>query len=66
MCIRDRLTPESRLAPGNRVRVCQGPLMGMEGTVLVRRNSVRLLIAVDFLQQGASIEIEDFLLEPVE
>ena len=60
------LTVESRLEPGRRVRVTQGSLMGLEGTVLIRRDSVRLLIAVDFLQQGASIEIEDSLLEPAE
>jgi transcription antitermination factor NusG len=59
------LTVESRLEPGNRVRVRQGPLAGLEGTVLVRRGETRLLIAVDFLQQGASVEIDDFLLEPL-
>jgi hypothetical protein len=31
--------------------------------VLVRRNHTRLLVSVDFLQQGASVEIDDFLLE---
>jgi transcription antitermination factor NusG len=59
------LTVEARLEPGDRVRVRQGPLLGLEGTVLVRRNRTRLLIAVDFLQQGASVEIDDFLLEPL-
>ena len=31
------LTIESRLAPGDRVRIRRGPLAGLEGTVLVRR-----------------------------
>jgi len=57
------VTVESRLSAGARVRVKQGPLMGLEGTVLTRRGETRLLIAVDFLQQGASVEIEDFSLE---
>ncbi|MFZ5830338.1 MAG: transcription termination/antitermination protein NusG [Planctomycetota bacterium] len=60
------LTVESRLEPGRRVRVRQGALMGIEGTVLSRRGDVRLLVAVDFLQQGASVEIEDSLLEPLD
>jgi hypothetical protein len=60
------LTIESRLSAGCRVRVRQGVLMGLEGTVLTRRGVTRLLVSVDFLQQGASIEIEDFLLEPLE
>jgi transcriptional antiterminator RfaH len=60
------LTVESRLVPGNRVRVRRGPFAGVEGTVLTRRGKTRLLVAVDFLQQGASVEIDDFLLEPVD
>jgi transcription antitermination factor NusG len=60
------LTAEKRLAPGKRVRVRRGPFEGMEGTVIIRRGSCRLLIALNFLQQGASMEIDDFLLEPLD
>jgi transcription antitermination factor NusG len=60
------LTIESRLAPGRRVRVRQGAFAGLEGTVLKRRGETRLLVAINFLQQGASFEIDDFLLEPLE
>jgi transcriptional antiterminator RfaH len=60
------LTIESRLAPGRRVRVRQGAFAGVEGTVLKRRGETRLLVAIKFLQQGASVEIDDFLLEPLE
>jgi transcriptional antiterminator RfaH len=59
------LTVESRLEPGERVRVKHGSLMGMEGTILSRRGGDRLLVSVDFLQQGVSIEINDFQVEPV-
>jgi transcription antitermination factor NusG len=60
------LTVESRLVPGNRVRVRFGPLAGIEGTVLTRRGNTQLLVAVNFLQQGASVEIDDYLLEPID
>ena len=60
------LTIESRLVPGNRVRVRHGPFAGLEGTVLTRRGKTRPLVSINFLQQGASIEIEDFLLEPID
>jgi transcriptional antiterminator RfaH len=60
------LTIESRLAPGRRIRVRQGAFAGLEGTVLKRRGETRLLVSVNFLQQGASVEIDDFLLEPLE
>jgi transcriptional antiterminator RfaH len=59
------LTIESRLSPGDRVRVRFGPLAGIEGDVLARRGGVRLVVSVDFLQQGASVEIDDFMLEPI-
>ena len=53
------LTPEARLEPGQAVRVCSGPLRGLEGTVVRRRGEERLVVAVRFLNQGASIELED-------
>ncbi|OHB66723.1 MAG: hypothetical protein A2V70_08200 [Planctomycetes bacterium RBG_13_63_9] len=59
------LTVESRLVPGNRVRVRHGSMAGLEGIVLTRRGATRLLVSIDFLQRGASVEIDDFLLEPI-
>jgi transcription antitermination factor NusG len=57
------LTPEARLEPGQPVRVRSGPLKGLEGVVIRRRGEERLLVAVQFLNQGASIELEDIDLE---
>lgn len=57
------LTPEARLEPGQPVRVRSGPLVGIEGTVVKRRGMERLVVAVRFLNQGASIELEDVDLE---
>ena len=57
------LTPEALLEPGQPVRVRSGPLAGLEGTVVKRRGEQRLVVAVRFLNQGASIELEDVDLE---
>jgi transcription antitermination factor NusG len=57
------LTPEALLAAGHAVRVRSGPLAGLEGTVIRRRGGERLVVAVRFLNQGASIELEDLDLE---
>lgn len=57
------LTPEARLEPGQPVRVRSGALRGLEGTVVKRRGAERLVVAVRFLNQGASIELEDVDLE---
>ena len=58
------LTPESRLEPGNRVRVRTGPFMGYEGTVIRREGKTRLLLSLHFLEQGVSMEMDEGLLEP--
>lgn len=57
------LTRESRLVPGERVRIKAGPLRDIEGTVLRRNGKTEFLISIDFLHQGASLEIEDCMLE---
>ena len=59
------LTPEARIEPGQFVRVKSGPLRGVEGIVLKRRGEQRLMVAVRFLNQGASIELEDIDLERI-
>ncbi len=59
------LSPESRIQPGSKVRVKSGPLMGVEGTVAKRHTGDRLIVAVSFLQQGASVVIDDFSVEAI-
>jgi transcriptional antiterminator RfaH len=60
------LTVERRLSTGRLVRIKAGPMGGLEGRVIQRRGQTRLLVAVTMLQQGVSIEIDDFLLEPLD
>jgi transcriptional antiterminator RfaH len=59
------LTTEGRLEPGQAVRVKSGLLMGLEGVIVSRRGEDRLLVAVNFLQQGVSIQISDYQVEPI-
>jgi transcription antitermination factor NusG len=57
---------EPQLELGRRVRINYGSMMGLEGTLIHRRGETKFLVAVDFLQQGASLEIEDSQLELLE
>ena len=59
------LTVEQRLSPGRKVRIRNGPMAGFEGVIVQRRRVDRLLIAVNFLQQGVSVEINDFMVDPI-
>ncbi len=57
------LAPEARLSPGMRVRIRSGPFMGFEGVIIRRDKKTRLLVAVDFLQQGVSVLLDDCQME---
>ncbi len=59
------LTIEARLEPGRGVRVRSGPMAGLEGRVVQRRGKDWLVVAVEFLGQGASVLLEDFQVEPL-
>ena len=59
------LTPEAKRTTGARVRVVSGVLAGVEGVVMQRRGREHLLVALQFLQQGASVLLEDIAVEPV-
>lgn len=50
--------PEERLQPGERVEIVSGPLQGVTGSVARCGSSERLIVEVDLLQQGVSVEID--------
>ncbi len=59
------LTPESRLESGQRVRVRSGPFQGFEGQVIRRAGKTRLLLAINFLEQGVSMEMDEAVIAPL-
>jgi len=59
------VTPEARLESGMLVRVRSGPFAGREGVVIQRRGEQRLLVSVNFLQQGASVNLDDCEVERI-
>ncbi len=57
------MTIESRLEPGQNVRIRSGSFAGYEGTILRREQETRLLVCVRFMEQGVSVKLEDCQLE---
>jgi transcription antitermination factor NusG len=49
--------PHRILKVGKRVRVTGGPLMGMEGIVVRRKNRKRLVISFALIQQAMAVEV---------
>jgi transcription antitermination factor NusG len=56
--------PHRYLAVGRRVRVVNGPLQGVEGVVLNRKNRQRFVISFEAIQRSISVEVAGFDLEP--
>jgi transcriptional antiterminator RfaH len=60
------LAPESRIEPGDRVRIRNGQFAGFEGLIVRRQQETRLVIDVKFMNQGASVLLEDCQVELLE
>lgn len=59
------LTVETKLQPGSKVRIKSGPLGGFEGVIVKRQAADFLMVAVNFLQQGALMKLEEYEVESV-
>jgi len=61
---KEAIEPYPYLKEGQRVRIRSGPLAGVEGILKQRRGQHILVLAVDVLQQGASVRVEALDVEP--
>ena len=52
------ITPEQKLRVGTDAEIIAGPLKGYRGKIVRAESTMRFVIAVDFLQSGASVEID--------
>ena len=57
--------PHPFLSVGRRVRVKAGPLEGVEGIVVRRKNRLRLVISLELIQRAAMVEIDAADLAPL-
>ncbi|MGC1484119.1 MAG: UpxY family transcription antiterminator [Candidatus Acidiferrum sp.] len=60
-----RVEAHPYLKCGNWVRVKSGPLTGIEGILVRKKNMFRLVLSVEILGTGAAIEVAAFQVEPV-
>jgi transcriptional antiterminator RfaH len=66
MATGEPLTPEERLAAGAPVEIISGPLAGLEGKVIRRGRQLRFLVEVQLLQRGVSVEVESWMIQPLD
>ncbi len=60
-----RVEPHPFLTCGEWVRVKCGPLMGIQGILVRKKNLYRLVLSVEILGKAASVEIDALLVERV-
>ncbi len=60
-----RVEPHPYLKCGERVRVSNGPMEGVEGFLVRRKDQYRLILSVEMLSQSASVEVQASDVEPV-
>jgi len=59
------ISPEERLEPGMMVEITSGSLTGLRGRIIRSSSGRRFVVEVDFIQQGASVLLEDHVLTRV-
>lgn len=55
----ESVRPEPRPLVGRRAIVMSGPMTGVEGTITQQHSQYRLTVIVTFMQQGASVVIDE-------
>jgi transcription antitermination factor NusG len=60
------IAPEDQLQPGTPVEIIHGPMVGLEGKILKRGKQLRFFVEVHFLQRGVSVEIDQWMIRPLD
>jgi transcription antitermination factor NusG len=61
-----RAEPHPLLTVGHRARICSGPLAGMVGVVVRRKNSLRVVLTMDLIRQSIAVEVDESELETLD
>jgi transcription antitermination factor NusG len=59
------VTPETEIPVGAMVELTTGSFRGLTGKVVRRGDQTRLVVEVEFLRRGVSIEVDEWTLRPV-
>jgi transcription antitermination factor NusG len=59
------LRPWPHLRTGDRVRIEDGPMRGVEGLLLREKTGLRLVLGVELLQRSVAVEVDQDMIVPV-
>jgi transcription antitermination factor NusG len=57
--------PWPYLKAGERIRVAQGAMTGLEGLLVKKKNQCRLVVSVELLQRSVAVEIDAVAIRPI-
>jgi transcriptional antiterminator NusG len=57
--------PHTYMKQGDRVRVKEGPLLGIEGVLIRKGSSTRLILSIEMLGRAAAVEIDSACVEQI-
>jgi transcription termination/antitermination protein NusG len=59
------MEPHPYLRIGRRVRVCGGPMQGLEGIIVRRKDRCRVVFSLDLIMRSVAVEVDEDDVEPV-
>lgn len=59
-----KMEPHPYLQAGRRVRVCSGPMAGLQGILLRRKEGLRLVVSIEILMRAVAVEIDEADVQP--
>src|SRR5207249_3740417 len=57
--------PHPYLQIGHRIRIANGPLVGIEGILSRKKNHSRLVVSVDLIERSVSVEIDSWKVDRI-
>jgi transcription antitermination factor NusG len=59
-----QMEPHPYLRTGHRVRLRRGPMVGLEGVLLRRKEGLRLIVSIEILMRSVAVEVDESDVEP--
>jgi transcription antitermination factor NusG len=60
-----RAEPHPFLKAGDRVQIVAGPLAGVQGILVRRKQELRVVLSLDFILRSVAVEVSEFDIEPI-
>jgi len=59
------MEPHPYLSVGRRVRVSSGPMQGLEGIIVRRKDRCRLVFSLALIMRSVAVEVDESDVEPI-